>query len=796
MYINVTSQIIFTKYIPYAIMFITYIFKRVKKMNNNSKKYLIGTFVSIALMFVWIFLTVFLTGGKEIEDFSVADQYIFSGFIVAEIITFVSMFVFASKLGKENYKRRQLIKPMPKTKQEISQNKKSAVLGISAYIIALGAMCIGIIVIGDKPELPLTAFKAALAVCSIMPAIFIFLNAFFKKRFLQRIEQKGVGEFQQYIISHRELAEEASAEKLSLSKNLRIFTDIYSVLLSVLAIVISFCAGILFDTDLSVPFCLYSAFLILTSLSRIRFRTPATIFDEDETYISEKEYPEIYKTLQKAADTLGCKGKIKLAVIPDCNAGIAKISDVYSVQIGAILLNILSEEELYNVLLHEFAHIKNNSDYYSTKNGSYFTWIQNGGNPHFLSGLSSLLFCCFDTVYCFHYNLYIYASSILNESQADKTMAYYGNSEIAASALLKMKYFELYTWEKGTYDTVCPFEKEEPDKRYLTDELDEFKKAVNTRFCMWNNLAESEILSRSASHPTLKMRLEVLGVTRMQTVESADTENYKTECAKYLNYVEELIHKERLKTYYEYRKEYYIEPKKKIDLWLADGKPVIAEEYADIHTALRQLGRNREAYDLCDRAIAELPTVAKCFACFAKGCYLLHCYDKTGIDYIYTAIENNPNYIDEGLDVIGGFCCLTGLQQELDVYREKAIELCQKAKDKYSQINQLNKTDNLSTEQLPDGMLNSILDYIKAIDSNCIDKIYLIRKTISDDFFTSAFVIKFDDGTNNDTKDNVLHKIFCHLDTCSDWQFSLFDYTSVAAVKVENIENSCVYSKR
>ncbi len=60
---------------------------------------------------------------------------------------------------------------------------------------------------------------------------------------------------------------------------------------------------------------------------------------------------------------------------------------------------------------------------------------------------------------------------------------------------------------------------------------------------------------------------------------------------------------------------------------------------------------------------------------------------------------------------------------------------------------------------------------------------------------TSAFVIKFDVQTDADIQDEILHKIFCYLDTCSDWQFSLFNYLSVANVKVETIENSCVYTR-
>ena len=92
-------------------------------------------------------------------------------------------------------------------------------------------------------------------------------------------------------------------------------------------------------------------------------------------------------------------------------------------------------------------------------------------------------------------------------------------------------------------------------------------------------------------------------------------------------------------------------------------------------------------------------------------------------------------------------------------------------------------------------MLEDILSYITSEHSDYIEKIYLVRKTVTDDYFTSAFVIKMTPDTNDDTKYEILHKAFNYLDTCSDWQFSLFDYEEVKNVRIEDIDGSCVYSK-
>ena len=70
-----------------------------------------------------------------------------------------------------------------------------------------------------------------------------------------------------------------------------------------------------------------------------------------------------------------------------------------------------------------------------------------------------------------------------------------------------------------------------------------------------------------------------------------------------------------------------------------------------------------------------------------------------------------------------------------------------------------------------------------------------MRKVITDDFFTSAFIIDFEDDVDDEIKNKVMHKIFSYLDKCFDWQFSLFFFEEIGNVDIEKIENSCVFVK-
>ena len=66
-------------------------------MNKENKKYLIPTLVAVMLMFVWIFVTAALTGGREISDFTDKDKMFFTGFIIVEILTLASIIIFIIK---------------------------------------------------------------------------------------------------------------------------------------------------------------------------------------------------------------------------------------------------------------------------------------------------------------------------------------------------------------------------------------------------------------------------------------------------------------------------------------------------------------------------------------------------------------------------------------------------------------------------------------------------------------------------------------------------------------------------
>lgn len=761
---------------------------------QKGKKYLAWTILFAVFAFVWILVAVALTEGRDIGEFTETDRVIMTVFAVVEAATVVLMFVFADKAGKENRGAKPKKQKTPATMSEKTVRKRGVLLQLLALITAFGCSVLGILVQKSGGDGQADLYAGIMWCCAGLAMALLAAGIVLYRRYVKGLNAMQLSQQQEMILSHRVDPEKTAAQKLGELKKWRMTANIYGGFLAVLGLCAAFCGG-MGVTELRVAAIFLGAILMMSGLSRIRLRTPQSVFQEDKTYISMQDYPQLYALAQKAADQVGCKGKIRISVQADERAGIFKMNQDYVLLLGVILLHMYTEDELYNIMLHEFSHVEQ-ANHANQKEMRYYGWLVQGKTPHFTSGISNAFFLYLDRVYAFTYMLYDYAVSIGTETAADQAMARWGKPEIAASALLKLKYYDLFQWEFGGGDERNLHVEEEPGKTVLTDRIQDFRQAMADRSEDWNRLMQAEILARNASHPTVKMRLEQLGVPMPKALPREAETVYTQECDRLLQYLEELVQESRAANYQEQREHYYLKPLETVKQWEAAGKPLVAEEYADVVWSLRTLSRTEEALALLERAIDELSPAAGCFAYFTRGICRLYRYDPAGLADVYFAMENNSNYINEGLSVIGDFCCLTGNQKELDIFRQRAVLIGQKDKDVYSQMGQLKKKDRLSQEHLPEGMLESLVAFIVSADTNnTLEKVYLVRKTITEDFFTSVVVLRFREDADWDASSEVMHKVFAYLDTSSDWQFSLFAYEDVAKVKVEKIPGSCVYER-
>ena len=663
------------------------------------------------------------------------------------------------------------------------------------YIASYGcAFLISLLGVVLRTIAPSNKLIILLAVLSALPILLLAANVLISKQYFKKINNTKVADMQGYMLRHRTEAEKTSVSLLKKLQKIRHATTFYTVILWCLAACASVFGGMLYSIESSIValVVVYAGTVFYAVYSRIR-KKEHIVLNNDALVLQKSEYPRLYDTAYRAAHALDCNGEITILLSFDCNASIALDDNKYYLQLGAVYLNLLSEEELYCICLHEFSHYSAQNKP-SDREMRYGMWISSDKGISRPLGFVNNLFVAFDVHYLFDHMTYQYATSVAKESAADRDMAKHGDPSAAASALLKLFYSDRFIWESGVLNEVPVYASEEPNPHYLRGRIEEFNKAIGERSEDWDKLVDLEILANNASHPTLKMRLETLGVKRAERIQDSSAPDYRSEIQAALDYADERLCKMQ-DSYEQSRKEFYLEPLSRISEWEENGKPISAETYADIISDLKQIGNHEEAEALCERAIRELDENSSQHAYFIKGCAMIYRYDEAGVDLVYHALENNHNYLEDGLNIIGEFFCITGREKELLEYRERARNFAQKDKDEYSETGFLSKKDNLSRDDMPREMLEEILSYIRSVDCDIIQNIYLVRKTVSDTFFTSAFVIHFYGGTDAQ-RNEIMHKIFRYLDTYPvEWQFSLFDYFDYPNIKFDSIEGSLVYSK-
>jgi transcriptional regulator with XRE-family HTH domain len=137
---------------------------------------------------------------------------------------------------------------------------------------------------------------------------------------------------------------------------------------------------------------------------------------------------------------------------------------------------------------------------------------------------------------------------------------------------------------------------------------------------------------------------------------------------------------------------------------------------------------------------------------------------------------------------------------EASTCQDHTVETAEKNEPEYEDEDEkagyLSKKDHLTQENLPDGMLEDILSYIRSVDeSGIILNVYLVRKTISETFFTSAFIIHFYGKPFDSRFDSLkicllkckfyLCFIFCHI--------SIFNKDIGKLFKNSRCENSIAF---
>ena len=512
--------------------------------------------------------------------------------------------------------------------------------------------------------------------------------------------------------------------------------------------------------------------------------------------VPEGEFPRLYALAREAAGEARKHVPLRiwlLSDIPDseCSAAVSFQDGKIDLYLGIMTLNVLTEGELRQVLLHEFSHL----DQQDSQRQVWFSKTM-----ELLTGTGSTGLTVFPALACGYLSsrlslqgqLYFLLSSRERERQADEQAARQGDAELQASALAKTACHDLWAFERKPYEVF--YATPEHPRDLMARRVADYRKALVEREGDWKAILERELPSRVDTHPTFRQRWQELGCCAYSlTTRDGDTPLAR-ECQALLSHVDENLAQIPGETYRQYRKENYEEPLALVTEWEKTGELRFPDEMRPILLAYLNLGKPEKMEELCDRLLEwDSHPIVTHFAYYWKGMLLLYRYDKAGIDYIYKAMDANENYIQPGLDAIGEFCTRMGLEKELEEYRRRAPELMQHQQDRQSQG--LTRT-KLAPQTLPEGWLERIRNVAREASQGQLEKLYLVKELVSEDYQPSAFVMRFPEECDEEILETAYDRVFALLDDWpTDWEFSLYVYEPEMEKALNRVPGSCVYEK-
>lgn len=512
--------------------------------------------------------------------------------------------------------------------------------------------------------------------------------------------------------------------------------------------------------------------------------------------VPQEQYPALYALVREAAGDMWKDTPIRIWLdvdLPDgeCCAAAGMTDGVIDLHLGILLLNVLTEGELRQVLLHEFSHL-NQQDCHQANYFSKTMKLLDVTGSSVLSVLPGWACEWVGARLAYQGQLFFLVSSREKERRADSQAAQLGDPELQAAALAKLSCHDLWTFEEEPY--YVPFPTPEPPQHSCSSRVEAFRQALPRRGADWKAILENELPARVASHPTFRQRWEALGCCDYTLTVPEEDSPLRRECRELLEEVDKSISQLPAENYAKQWQEHYEKPLALVTEWEKTGELLPPEEMRPVMLAYLDLGQPQKMEALCDRLLegSESPFSAA-FANYWKGKLLLYRYDKAGLAYIYNAIEANTNYIQPGLDAIGTYCTRMGLAQELAEYRSRAPQLLQQVRDR--QTGGLTR-GKLAPESLPEGWLEKIRTVAVEAAQGHLEKLYLVKELGSDDYQPSAFVLRFPENCEDEVIQDTYDRVFALLDDWPvDWEFTLYVFEPPMEKPLNRVPGSCVYEK-
>lgn len=619
---------------------------------------------------------------------------------------------------------------------------------IAVLVIAIGVITaiVGENITFDFDTLSIVVVSLIFAVILIFIINFIIMKIFKNRRVNADLMETRV-------FNKKKLAEENYLKYFKKVKLHIFLSNLYFTIISLLFLSIYLIFGLL-TLEESACFLFFVAFgfvFYMTFIYLIGKDVSVTIDNE----IKKDDFPRLWEMVLKISKKFNIKKPIKLFVTYENNAGVTETDRYYQIILGIQLIYLMNEEELENILIHEFAHIYLNHTSDTNKlNKRVERWKNlKEENKSIFDKFASVLFYPISYLLFYDYEIFHMVSSRMKENETDKIVIEKGNKQVYINALAKTNIYHIFMYDEA-YLVREIYEKVQIPDDYFSILYNKFIKFYNINKDLWQEMIVKRIPARIDSHYPFKYRMDLLGVEDFEI----SFENRIPEIDKLMDLTSNLIKQEFKDDYEKARNEYYIEPLKLIGEYETNGSDFDKHKVFNVAKAYRNFGKLNEALEIYNKLLETNSTNAKYI--FAKGTLLLSLYDASGIDLIYKAMELNKGYLNIGMDLISDFCLKMGLTEEI----EKARAYIREHRDFVINVQPkmvVNVKDNFLPTSLDKSIIKEVIEQISK--DTRIERIFMVDKVIEKKYRMTIVGVM----VNEDYIDNlqeILDPVFDYLD--------------------------------
>lgn len=527
---------------------------------------------------------------------------------------------------------------------------------------------------------------ALLVVTGVLIIAIIAINLTILERFSKKILNSKVKARHDLGLKLKEEIEKdyQKAEK-QVAKSIHLFT-LYKIIILLLTFTLCFATGLIFNNEENMGGAIAINIIMLCSIwGVVNSFFPNSWKDEKlpkEAILTKEEFPNLYKIIADACKKCNYAGKVT-AVYSDNGISIGKHKNGLLLAINAEEFAFLTENELYAVLLHEFAHHVNQDTHRRNKFYSFIEKSENlpdnpilyFGNLMFLHGIAqriSFNAISFETI-----------ASRKKEIKADDFVKTQDVAQEYINATAKASLYSIYSeypWAEITFET---YKNEEPVSDYAQRNHSCFLQKVALYGDKWHFTLKNELPARIDSHPTFAMRMKNFGVEEYQANFNIDNDSLAAEREKLFNKVSAVM-ADRFK---QLGKEYFknmhkgayldrVEAMNRYDKFDSEWSALSDSDLIECAQAFMFID-DQKAIKILNEVINRTNSS---FACYILGSIYSREYNDECIE-LFKKAAVDPSATNEAFDEIGKYALKTGNQKLIEEYRATVVDKSEYAEE-------------------------------------------------------------------------------------------------------------------